>query len=207
MTRPTVRSSAISAILFLIAAALVLTVAETAVAKPAKPKPWMWTTATAAHQAAALDIWPDVGTLTAVRCQGKGKPFAKRYGAFRCTATFMARTVAGAGQPVSFWVKVRRQSTGQPCASPAGLSSIPSGCLNPKGARAVGSRDDAEVETQKTVGGPGGLYQGQVGCVGSGAGFWRCWFGSEEDTPTSGHSIVVFRPSAVQVTILNLPAA
>lgn len=172
-----------------------------------KPPAWLWTSAVAARQVSTLDIWPTEGTLSGVRCQGKGKAVAKRYGAFRCTATLTPKRLADPKQPVSFWVKVRRQGTGQPCASPSGLGVIPSGCLNPSGARAAGSGSEAAAATQGKIGGPGGAYQGPVGCLGYGAGFWRCWIGTGEDTASSGHSVVVFLASGPSVTIVNMPAA
>lgn len=173
----------------------------------AKPKPWMWTTAVAARQVSSLDLWRSEGTLSGVRCQGKGKAVAKRYGAFHCSATFKPQRIADPTETVGFWVKVRKQGTGQPCASPTGLGAIPSGCLNPNGARAAGTGDDAAAQTQAKIGGPGGLYQGPVGCLGYGAGFWRCWFGTSDDTATSGHAVVVFLTSGPKVTIINQPEA
>lgn len=150
-----------------------------------KPKPWAWTAAAAAAQLNAFE------EIDAARCAGKGKPVAKRYVAFRCTATLE--------EPAVLWVKVRPVGKGEPCWGPT-LAAVRPACLRTAGVRVREGRNTPTEEVQLKVGGPGGLYQGNVDCVPFGLGYYECEFG------TGGAATVTLLRTGAVVNITQQPS-
>lgn len=189
--------------LLVVASVVLLAAGSAQAAKPAKPKPWMWTTAVAARQISSLDLSPlnDVlGTTTIKRCAGKGKRVGKSYAAFACSASFAARGPSATPQTLTLWVKVRRVGKGEPCVwtSPA----VPAACTNPRGARLRGDDSDATAALVKKISTGSIPFQGPTGCSAWGVGYFRCWFGANAaNDPSNGWATVVLLRAGAVVTV------
>ena len=151
-----------------------------------KPKPWAWTSSGAAAQ---LNLFEEID---GARCVGKGKAVTKRFLAFCCTATLDV--------PAILWVKVRPVGKGEPCWGTS-LATVPAACLNPKGVRVREGKNTPDEEVQLKIGGPGGLYQGNVDCVPWGLGYYECAVGD------GGKATVTLLRTGAVVRIIQEPAA
>lgn len=191
-----VRRSWVAVVVLSALGAVVVGVAGAAV------KPYYWTPAQAdaalkqtapGLQLPSGDSQAWVDSISA--CRGVSRAVEHRYISFRCVANIETsrQTATGSLPPLKsrkpLWVKVRRQGNGQPCASLAGLGSIPSGCLSASGTRSSSvARFDAWEAASQFVsvwreshpvdGGHGQqLQEGQGGLRGYGAGYftfsWR----------------------------------
>lgn len=178
-------------------------------AQAAKPKPWSWTTTSAITQLEGTNpaLWADEGTIDVTKCAGKGKAVLKRYVSFACAATFKPKSLSGTPAKATLFVRVRPTGKGQACVGLKSLAAIPKACLNPKGARTTNDRDDARVALAKSLGvqlQQNFPYQGPTGCLGYGAGYFECWFGSNDPAdPSNGNAIVVMSTQPV-VTITKM---
>lgn len=147
-----------------------------------KPKPWMWTAQQASHR--LIQENPQVlGRLTHGRfqttiCSPRGNGSDHRYVAFVCQAGYMEHEY-GSPERLRVFLKVRRAGTGLVCASTTGFAAIPSGCLSTRGTRVLVPIEQTQAALGAYFASPGGLYQGPMSCVGYGAGFFRCTFGSD----------------------------
>lgn len=209
------RSSRVGVLLVLapVLAAFVLLAARNADAA-VKPRPWQWTPAQASGQILSWQpaAFPDTygltdGKITMARCAGRGVEVRGRYTSFRCAVVYTSRR--GIGQNELLWVKVRRQGAGQPCVSREGLAAVAAPCLNPIGIRTKGSVNDATTAMRLEIARRQGTsfpYQGPSGCAGWGAGFYTCWFGSDDPTaPTNGRATVTMLASGSRVSVLSMP--
>lgn len=168
------------------AALLALVIVPVAVAKPAKPKPWAWTTAQA-------------GQHVDGKCRGVGKPVAKHWVAFSCT-------VDGSRA----WVKVRPRGKGGACLSAKSLAAVSATCLKARGLVPLGEpthdRQTPEGEIQKAMTArfvPESTIPWQtfsrLDCLGA-DGFYECSFTSA----VSGTAYVLYRASSARVIWTSL---
>ncbi len=134
----------------LLAAATLAALALPVAAVGATPK-WLWTAAQAQQQAQAASdqfqlpagdgVWFVRDPADISGCRGIGKGSQGKFGSFRCKVrvqTMNKNPFVTATK--TLWFKVRRQGSGQVCASLAGLNAIPAGCLNPSGTRVASVR-------------------------------------------------------------------
>lgn len=114
----------IAGVLFLVVAA--------AASETVKPKPWMWTPTKVAQRLVAIGyITGNAGrqTITAVSCQGRSRPVAGRYTAFKCEATWPDVNMSSGKGGALVWVKLKQAGTGKICYSQGSFALIDPACL------------------------------------------------------------------------------